>query len=43
MVNFPDRFVSLLIEELLLPDISGIDLYRSLKPDSWSYMTIGHI
>jgi FixJ family two-component response regulator len=34
---------SLLIEELPLPDISGIDLYRRLKPDSWSYMTIDHI
>jgi hypothetical protein len=34
---------SLLIEELLLPGISVADLYRCLKPDSWSYMTIGHI
>ena len=34
---------SLLIEELLLPGISVADLYRRLKPDSWSYMTIDHI
>ena len=34
---------SLLIEELLLPGINGLDLYRRLKPDSWSYMTIDHI